>query len=191
MVRHGRGFPLGTQFISTPITAFSRVVGVAQFTMTAVGRLRLGGAVTQFARPSEDILNENWTKDDGGTTTIFTQIDEDTRNDLDFIQSPSAPTSDVYVYKLSPVVDPQQSAGHTFKFTYGKDLTGGSRIDQLIELRQGYVSEGSPGTLIATLLNEPDVDQYPIAGIYTLSAAEADLITDYTNLYVRNLSNQV
>jgi hypothetical protein len=189
-MRYGRVHPFGTQFLATP-TVPTGVLGSAIFQLLASGRLRLGGFVTQFARPSTDVVNESWEEDDGTTIAIFDQIDEETRDDTDFIQSALAPSNDVYTTKASPVTDPQQSAGHTFRCTYGKDSAGGSRIDCLIELRQAYVSEGNQGTLIATMLNAQDVGVFPQLLVYTLSASEADAITDYTDLYFRYRYNQV
>lgn len=192
MTRHGRGFPLGSQFISTPIGDPLKVAGVAEFRMEAVGIVRVGGGMPQFGRPSTDTVNEGWTEDDGTSTTIFDQIDEPTPDDADYIRSALAPTNDVYATKLAGfTTDPQRSDGHTIRFRYGKDVAAGATISLLIQLRQGYVSEVSQGTLIATVLNVADVGVFPIAGEYTLTDLEADAITDYSNLFLRHVANQL
>src|SRR3990167_566577 len=107
--------------------------------------------MAQFARPSTDTVREAWEEDDGTTTDIWDQIDEAIADDADFVRSALVPTSDVYVTKLTSVTDPVQSTGHTVRFRYSKDVAAGAQIDLTVQLRQGYVSEVSQGTLIATI----------------------------------------
>jgi len=144
----------------------------------------------QFGRPSTDTTRDNWEEDDGTTTAIFDQIDEVAADDGDYIRTGLTPTSDVYVTKLTTLEDPVSSANHIVRFRYGKDAAGGDPIDLTVQLRQGYVSEGTPGTLIATVATLTDIPSGWTAGSYTLSAGEADAITDYTNLYLRFIANK-
>lgn len=146
--------------------------------------------MAQFGRPSTDTTRDNWEEDDGGTTDIFDQIDEVSADDADYIRTGLAPTNDVYVTKLTTLEDPVSSSNHVVRYRYGKDAAGGAQIDQTVQLRQGYVNEGSPGTLIAEL-GHTDVAAFPVAGTFTLSAGEANSITDYTDLYLRFVANQV
>ena len=143
-----------------------------------------------FGRPSTDTTLDNWQEDDGTTVAIWDQIDEATADDVDFIRTVLTPTSDVYVTKLTTLVDPLSSTGHVLRYRYGKDAAGGEQIDLIVQLRQGYVSEVSQGTLIRgdTYTN---IGVAWIAAAITLSAAEADAITDYTNLYLRFVGNKV
>lgn len=145
----------------------------------------------QFGRPSTDTTREAWEEDDGTTTSIFDQIDEATADDLDFIRSALVPTSDAYVTKLTTLTDPLQSTGHIVRYRYRKDADVGSQIDLTVQLRQGYVSEVSQGTLIAGTTHTNIGGTAWIAGSITLSGAEADSITDYTDLYLRFVGNQV
>jgi hypothetical protein len=148
--------------------------------------------VAQFGRPSTDTTREAYTDQAAGTTNIFQAIDEAVASDADYIQSAESPSSDVYVTKLacSPACeDPGVSTGHTVRYRYGKNTSGGGTIDQTVQLRQGYVDEGTPGTLIAEAVHN-NVGVAPIAGSIALSGAEADAITDYTDLYIRIVSNQ-
>lgn len=50
MARHGRGFPLGTQFLFTPVEPALRIIGTASFKLTAAGgphvRLAVSGSAT-------------------------------------------------------------------------------------------------------------------------------------------------
>lgn len=146
--------------------------------------------MAQFGRPSTDTTREAWDEDDGTTTDIFDQIDEASADDNDYIRSALVPTSDVYVTKLTAVTDPLQSTGHIIRYRYRKDTSGGAQIDLTVQLRQGYTNEGSPGTLIAGQTHTNIADTIT-AGSLTLSGAEADSITDYTDLYLRFVANQV
>jgi hypothetical protein len=146
--------------------------------------------MAQFGRPSTDTTRDNWEEDDGTTTDIFDQIDEAIADDADYVRTQLTPTSDVYVTKLTTLEDPISSSGHTVRYRYGKSATGGDQIDITVQLRQGYVNEGSPGTLIASATHA-DVGAFPVAGSIVLSGAEADSITDYTDLYLRFVGNKV
>jgi len=144
----------------------------------------------QFARPSTDTTRDNWTEDDGTTTSIFDQIDEAVADDNDFIQTQLTPTSDVYVTKLSSVEDPQSSSGHIVRYRYRKDASGGDQVDLTVQLRQGYVNEGATGTLIASATHTDISGSAWTDGTLTLSSGEADAITDYADLYLRFVANK-
>ena len=147
--------------------------------------------MAQYGRPSADTVNTDlYTDQAGGGTNIYLTIDEVTLDDADYIRSPVAPTLDIYVTKYTTLEDPLSSSGHIMRTRYAKDATGGAQIDIIAQLRQGYVSEASQGTLIVarTFTN---VTNTFTTDAYTLSAAEADAITDYTSLYLRISSNQV
>jgi hypothetical protein len=147
--------------------------------------------MAQFGRPSTDTVNESWEEDDGTTVSIFDQIDEVSFDDADFIRSALIPTSDAYVTKLTSVEDPISSTNHTARWRYAKSAAGGAQIDLTVQLRQGYVSEVSLGTLIATLGTHTNISDTITAGTYTLSGAEADAITNYADLFIRFVANQV
>jgi len=146
--------------------------------------------MAQFGRPSADTYNsDGWTDQAGGSTTIYTTIDETVASDTDYIKSASAPSNDPYVTKLSTLEDPVSSSGHTVRFRYCKSAAGGATIGLVVQLRQGYVDEGTPGTLIATT-TVADIGETWTNGTISLSAGEADAITDYTDLYLRFVANQ-
>jgi hypothetical protein len=146
--------------------------------------------MAQFARPSVDTTRDNWEEDDGTTTDIWDQIDEVASDDADYIRTVLTPTSDVYVCKLTSVEDPISSINHIVRYRYGKDAASGDQIDLTVQLRQGYVSEGTPGTLIATIGTHTNIASGWTAGSYTLSGAEADAITNYADLYLRFVANK-
>ena len=144
----------------------------------------------QFARPDADTIIENWTDEGGAATDLFQSIDEVTFDDADFVRSPlPAVAGDVYVCRLSDVTDPAVSTGHIIRARLNKS-GGGATIDMTVELRQGYVSEASQGTLIATL-TQANVTNSFVEYTYTLSAGEADSITDYTDLFLRFTADTV
>lgn len=145
----------------------------------------------QFGRPNTDTTRDNWEEDDGTIVTIFDQINEASASDVEYIRTVLVPTSDVYVTQLTSVEDPVSSTGHVVRYRYRKETTGGAQIDLIVQLRQGYVSEGVPGTLIATLTHTNVDGTAWNAGSFTLSAAEADAITNYADLYLRFVGNQV
>ena len=146
--------------------------------------------MAQFGRPSTDTVNESYTDQAAGSTNIFQSIDEVSASDTDYIQSALTPTNDVYATKLTSVTDPVVSTGHIVRYRYSKDAAGGAQIDLTVQLRQGYVSEVTQGTLIASAAHTNISDAWT-AGTFTLSGAEADAITNYADLFFRFVGNQV
>jgi hypothetical protein len=140
----------------------------------------------QFARPSADTANPGgYTDHAGGSTNIYTAIDEATPDDTDYIQSPASPNNAVYVTKLSAVLDPDSSVNHIMRMRTAVDLNNQQAITITQQLRQGYVSEASQGILIASQQRASITSTAWTTSEYTLTAAEADAITDYGNLYYR------
>lgn len=144
--------------------------------------------MTQTAHPIADTSIGAYTDEAGGTTTIYTHIDESVADDADYIKSEASPASSPYVCQVTSLEDPVSSSSHVINFRYRKSSSGGQQIDLTVELRQGYVSEASQGTLIATT-SVTDISSTWTAGTYTLSGAEADAISDYTDLYLRFVFN--
>jgi hypothetical protein len=147
--------------------------------------------MAQFARPDADTYNgDGWTEDDGDTTNMFAEIDEVAADDADFVRSPTTPTNDVVVFRLSDVVDPVSSSNHILRVRNSADQDSQETIDFLFELRQGYTNEGAQGTLIASTTRNGVTSTSWTTTSYTLSGAEADAITDYTALFVRIRANK-
>jgi len=144
----------------------------------------------QFARPNADITDGNWLNDAGSAVDLFASIDEVTPSDTDFIESGLAPSSDAVAMHLSDPEDPQSSTGHIIRWRRGKNTSGGAQIDLTTQLRQGYVSEASQGTLITSQSDANIPDAFTTTS-YTLSGAEADSITNYADLQLRIVANQV
>ena len=142
--------------------------------------------MAQFARPDTDTVVGNYTDQAAGTTTIYTTIDETTASDTDYIASPASPVNEVYVARLSDVTDPVSSSNHVMRARVSTDVaSGGESLDFTLELRQGYTNEGSQGTLIATATSTGLSGTSWVDVSHTLSGAEANSITDYTDLVYR------
>ena len=151
--------------------------------------------MAQFARPDEDFTNGlngvgNYTDQGGGTTDIYTTIDEVGASDADFIRSPTSPVNEVYVCRLSDVTDPVLSTGHIMRMRTSTDLDAQEVLDFTQTLRQGYATEASQGTLIASQSRNTVSSTTWTTSSYTLSGAEADAITDYTALFYRFIINK-
>jgi len=146
--------------------------------------------MAQFGRPSTDTTIGTYVDNADGVTNIFQAIDEATASDTDYIKSVSAPSSAVYVTKLTTLEDPVISTGHVVRWRIGKNTAGGATLNLTVELRQGYTNEGAQGTLIASNGPEAVPDAFTDDSM-TLSGGQADSITDYTSLYLRFIVTQV
>lgn len=145
----------------------------------------------QFARPDATTTLGNYTDHAGGVTNIHLTIDEVSADDADFIRSPISPANEVYVCSLSDVTDPVSSSGHIMRMRTSTDqASGGETLDFTQQLRQGYTNEGAQGTLIASQSRTGVSNSTWTTSAYTLSAVEADAITDYTALFYRFLVNK-
>lgn len=144
----------------------------------------------QFARPDADAAIGNFQDQGGGITSIFQSIDEVSPSDADYIRSPVSPINEPYTCRLSDVVDPVSSSGHIIRMRTATDLNAQEVLDFTQQLRQGFVSEGTPGTLIASQSRTGVSSTTFTTSSYTLSGAEADAITDYTALFLRFVVNK-
>lgn len=138
--------------------------------------------MAQFGRPEADITA--WAS---GT---FADIDETVASDSDYVSSDTNPNNDPYVVRLSDMEDPVSSSGHIIRYRYRKNASGGAQINLTVQLREGYVNEGSPGTLIEEWAHT-DISETFTSQAQTLGGTEADAITDYTDLFLRFVADQV
>lgn len=136
----------------------------------------------QYMYPAAIIVRGDWLTDDGSPNSLWERIDEDTPDDSDYIKSARDPASSVVVFKLSGALDPGYHTNHILKYRYARE--GLDAGDVTVQLREGYVSEGSPGTLIAEWTHT-NVGTTPVRAYQRLSQATAANITDYRDLYVR------
>lgn len=152
--------------------------------------------MAQYAVPDADITDGNWLNQAASNVNMYLSIVPGTPgsigagDDATYVESESAPASSPVAFNLSNVEDPVTSSGHIVRWRRSKNAAGGSQIDLTVELRQGYVSEGSQGTLINTFADTNLPNAFATT-TDTLSGAEADAITDYTDLQLRMVANQV
>ncbi len=132
--------------------------------------------MSQFLRPNNDQDRGGWTDKSGGTTNLYASMDESSPNDTtDYIKAVNV--TSLSRFDLSSVTDPLVSTGHICRIRfYG---TGAGTPEKLtVHVKQGaafikqYVWQNVQSDGVWTTLS------------YTLSAAEADLITDYGGLSV-------
>ena len=114
-------------------------------------------------------------------TGTFANIDEVTFSDADYITSDDNKNV-LYEALFDTVTDPQVATGHIVRWRQAQadgnvaPSSGGSASSYDVLLYQGL-------TLIATCQATTNTNQSSfLAGSYTLSAAEANSITDYSDL---------
>lgn len=124
----------------------------------------------QEARPDGTTLN-TWTIT-GGASTAHASIND--WSDVTYIEK--ATTADGYG-TLQDLIDPGVNTDHRLCI---RNNSGAGTGSTNVSLYQG--DPGAGGTLIATVLaNEDNIN--PQVQVYNLLTAEADNITDYSNLY--------
>lgn len=139
----------------------------------------------QFSRPISDLDNTGgWT-----IAPLWSVLDDDVLTKVwtdPFIINDGSPNaSEPFTLDGSTVTDPVSATGHIIR-CFAAKVSGGANTEMVIELRQGYISEASQGTLIGTL-NTGNLPT-PAAATsfsYTLSSGEANSITDYADLQFR------
>lgn len=133
--------------------------------------------MTQYARPDADSVAGNWVNESGSGSNLYQSIDESTPSDSDYcISTDSFGSTDTMRVELSGVTDPTSASDHKVVYrAKGTDPSGFYGIPTLtVTLKQG-------STTIATATNSSlsgSFTEYTI----TLSSAEANNITDYTDL---------
>jgi len=140
--------------------------------------------MAQFGRPISDVSTGSWT-----TTTLWSRIDEVTASDTDFIQSANNPSNDTCEVALtSSLTDPSSSASHTVRYRANYTTSGGGSpptITLECRLMQGTTQIATQTTTLSTGSAAVWQDL-----TFTLSGAQADSITDYTDLRLRFIANK-
>lgn len=142
-----------------------------------------GGAETNYtARPEADMTNTVWT-----TEPLWSKINGVVgSDDGDVVTSDSDPVNtEFFVVRLTDTKDPGASTDHTLRMRSAKATAAGANYDIICTLREGWVSEASPGTLIAGVTNLDESTTTLATDEWTLTAAQANSITDYTDLFCR------
>lgn len=132
----------------------------------------------QYGRPSVDTSVVSWAASAG--SSLWAMIDESVASDSDYAHSST--DNVMYVTKLTSLTDPKIGTGHIVRWRAGK---GTGTDSYYLDV---YLLEGS-----TTRASWTTAGPYPVATTetMTLSAAEANAITDYTNLYLKFVSQFV
>ncbi len=137
---------------------------------------RLYVLTPQFARPASDIAAV-WHDQLGGTTSLYSVLDEAAADDADYIESPDLTvTPSEQKVRLGALVDPGASGGHIVRYRYAKNSAAGDTVQLTVTL---YAADGTTvikaqaHTITETLTN----------GSFTLTAGEANSIpsADYAS----------
>jgi hypothetical protein len=133
------------------------------------------GGATQIIRPTATTNAGNWAA--VGAATLHEAVDEETASFTDHIVSDDDPNSSPVVLRLAPLVEPAGTVNDDDVIVHAQyDKEGGATTNLVIELRQGYTNEGSPGTLIATTTDSGVTDAAE-DGVISLTAVEYGNIT--------------
>lgn len=129
--------------------------------------------MSQYGRPSSTISGAGWSAN-GGPSELWDCVNETPYSDTDYCRGTGAVTMEL---KLSSVSDPFLSSGHVVNWR-GKSNGSGAAEKWTVTLYQG-------STLIATLTNATTISRSWTNYTYTLTTAQADAITDYSDLRIR------
>jgi hypothetical protein len=121
----------------------------------------------QYMRPSSDISTGTWRPSSGAT--LAPMLSESTPDDANYIFAQIGTTAEI---KLGAVTDPAVSSGHTLRYR------AASRFSRTLTM--GVYNGASLVASFPQVLT-PTLTQYEV----TLSGAEADAITDYTDVRVK------
>jgi hypothetical protein len=141
--------------------------------------------MAQFLRPDNDDSIGAWTDEAAGTTDIYLGIDEEVAEDTELVRSEADPSTSIYILGLSSVTDPESSSDHVVRYRYQKGESGGGQpgaIDIIVTLREGTTTRASQ--------THSGIAAGFVDGTFTLSGAEADAITDYSDLNLHISGNK-
>lgn len=130
----------------------------------------------QFARPDSDISIGEWTDQNGGTTDLWSVIDESTPNDSDYVTRVIDSNPNTLEVGFEDLTDPGLHTEHFVRYRYCKD--NAAKTAQL----KVYLMDGS--TQIASWTHS-DVSESWANAQQELTTEQASNITDYTNLRLR------
>lgn len=134
--------------------------------------------MAQFALPMLDIVINGWTAE-GGPTDLYDAINESTADDSDYIETIGDDTAEV---ALTTPTDPEVATGHIIHFRIQGNGSGGPERCEA-HLYEGANLRASSGTRTSRAAWSTET--------YTLSAAEANSITAYTDLRLRFVASNM
>jgi len=133
--------------------------------------------------PNADTSIGSWTDQAGGTTNLYTRLDDwPSADDADYVRSELNPTNSAAKFALRDPGAVDASKAHNIKYRYYKEDSGGQQIDLTVRLVQGA------STVIATWTHL-DIGGTIVEAQQALSAGEISSITDYTALHLEFEAN--
>ena len=136
--------------------------------------------MTQFARPDADVSDGDWLNQDDSNSNLYASIDEASHSDSDYIKAEDPgygiPTDMPVTIGLSDINEPDGNADHKIKYR-ATENSGSNAVQLTVQLLEGSTSRKS-------------VTNSSIGGSFAeytinLSEAEANNISDYTNLKLK------
>lgn len=165
--------PITDEFLTWKASEFAGTTDDPQITLT----FTVPAASGDIQYPVVDAALNAWTTDTGGTSNLIAAIDEVSPSDADYIQSPIGPVATQYYETLlQSHSDPLSSTGHIAHYRYQKNVAAGS-VDLTVGLYQST-------TLIASWAHTNISNAWTTQN-QTLTAPQADSITDYSDLRLR------
>lgn len=141
----------------------------ASQTLAAAGTV---GGEPQIVRPVSDRLVGAWTTDTGATSNLFAAVDEAVASFTDHIRCEDNPVTSPVVVRLAALTEPAGAvADGDVQVCVQYDKEGAATATLVMQLRQGYTNEGSPGTLIAAV-TDSNVTDATEDGVISLTAVE-------------------
>jgi hypothetical protein len=126
-----------------------------------------------FLRPTGNISVGNWT----GVAPLYSNIDEASPSDIDYISSGPSPSGDYSEFGISPTGVPINRNNHYIRYRIQKNISTTTQLDVTATLYQQNIPIAS-GTHV-------DIP----TGFYTtgflLTNAQASAITNYSGLSIR------
>jgi hypothetical protein len=149
--------------------------------------------MTQTLRPVATTIG-NFTVT--GAASGHLAVDEVVLDTADYVESPTAPVSEVVRFVLEDTVDPESLATHGVHVVAAKNLSGGGQINMLVEL----VGKSTASDVVHASATFPDITTTATDYVLTLTTAQIAAIPvgDYegdtsgqSDLDVRITFNQV
>ncbi len=132
-------------------------------------------SITNFGRPSTDVTT-GWL---GTAVPHWSNLDETVASDTDLIRTGFSAGIETTEVKLTPVLTPSVKTGYTIRVRAMTDGIGNTLTYQLVQ-----------GTAVIASVNH-SLPQWPAwsSDNFTLTTAQASLITNYSDLRVRLIGN--
>ena len=152
--------------------------------------------MAQYANPDADLVDGTFLDEGAGAVDLYDGLPPivpgtpAAGDDATYIESIANPTSEACGFGLETLEDPVSQTGHIMRWRRAKNAAGGATMNMDVELRMGYIDEGTQGTLINGFADNDLPDAFANTSD-TLSAGEADAITDYADLQIRFVVSQV